>query len=70
MKKVYEKPTTFQTRLFINNEFVEGVKKTTIPVYNPCTEELICEIAEATEADVELAIDAAVAAYPAWSRLH
>lgn len=69
MQKVYTKPTKFQTKLFINGKFVDGVLKKTIPVINPATEEVICEIAEATEQDVELAIDAAEAAFPAWSRL-
>ncbi|KAL4432607.1 hypothetical protein ABPG74_004900 [Tetrahymena malaccensis] len=62
----YTRPTVFQNKLFINNEFVDGVKKTTIPVINPATEEKITDIAEATERDVELAIDAAKAAYPKW----
>lgn len=62
----FKKPETFQTKLFINNKFVDGVNKTFIPVINPATEEKICDIAEATEQDVELAIDAAQAAYPGW----
>lgn len=55
----FKKPETFQTKLFINNKFVDGVNKTFIPVINPATEEKICDISEATEQDVELAIDAA-----------
>ncbi|EAR93884.1 NAD-dependent aldehyde dehydrogenase family protein (macronuclear) [Tetrahymena thermophila SB210] len=69
MSKVYQKPTKFQTKLFINGKFVDGALKKTIPVINPATEELICEIAEATEQDVELAIDAAEASFPIWSKL-
>lgn len=62
----FKKPETFQTKLFINNNFVDGVNKTFIPVINPATEEKICDISEATEQDVELAIDAAQAAFPIW----
>ena len=56
-------PTTFQTKLFINNEFVEGKNKKTLPVINPSTEQVICEISLAEGEDVQLAIDAAEKAY-------
>ena len=60
-------PTIKYTQLFINGQFVDGVKKTTIPVLNPATEEKIADVAEATEEDVEIAIKAAKEAYPGWS---
>lgn len=44
------------------------MKKNTINVINPTTEEVTCKIAEATQEDVELAISAAQAAFPAWSK--
>ena len=44
----FKKPEIFQTKLFINNQFVDGVKKSFIPVINPATEEKICDISEAT----------------------
>lgn len=50
---------SFITDLFINGEFVKGVKGTTIPVLNPATEEIICNISEASEEDVDLAVKAA-----------
>ncbi|EGR31514.1 hypothetical protein IMG5_107330 [Ichthyophthirius multifiliis] len=62
----FKRPTRFQTKLFINGQFVDGVKKTTISIYNPSTEDKICDIAEATEQDVELAIDAATNAFSKW----
>ncbi|EGR31572.1 hypothetical protein IMG5_106650 [Ichthyophthirius multifiliis] len=65
----FKKPTYFQTKLFINNQFVDGVKKTYIPVYNPATEEKICEISEGTEQDIELAIDAAAQAFKKWKKV-
>lgn len=49
--------------LFINNEFVEGVKKQKFDVINPSTEEVICQVCEGTEEDVDLAVKAARAAF-------
>ncbi|EOO03604.1 putative aldehyde dehydrogenase protein [Phaeoacremonium minimum UCRPA7] len=51
------------TGLFINNEWVEGVDKKTFEVVNPTTEEVICSVAEATEKDVDIAVDAARKAF-------
>ncbi|BFZ00459.1 hypothetical protein BsWGS_03498 [Bradybaena similaris] len=51
------------TQLFINNEFVDAVYRRTIPVINPTTEELICEIQAAEKEDVDLAVAAARAAF-------
>lgn len=58
-----------QTKLFINNEFVEGVKGGHVAVVNPCTEEVICKISEATEGDVNKAVEAAEKAFPVWISL-
>ena len=51
-----KRPLQFVTKLFINNQFVNSSKGKKIPVVNPATEEVICEIEEAFEEDVELAI--------------
>jgi len=45
-------PKTFQTKLFINNEFVESVSKKTFATYNPSTGEEICKVYEGDKADV------------------
>lgn len=66
-KHNYKRPTKIaQTKLFINNEFVEGVKKQHISVINPATEEEICKVSEATKEDIELAVEAAEKAFPVW----
>ena len=39
-----------------------------IEVVNPATEEVVGTVAEGTPADVDAAVSAAVAAFPAWSR--
>lgn len=56
-----------QTRLLINGEFVDAKAGGTIPVVNPFDGTTLCEIAEARAEDVDLAVEAAKAAFPAWS---
>ena len=48
---------------FINNEWVEGVDKQKFEVINPSTEEVICSVCEATEKDVDVAVEAARKAF-------
>jgi aldehyde dehydrogenase (NAD+) len=55
-------------QLFIGGEFVDAVDGSTIEVLNPHDCSVITEIAEARAADVDLAVDAAVGAFSAWSR--
>ncbi|MSW41938.1 MAG: aldehyde dehydrogenase family protein, partial [Actinobacteria bacterium] len=54
------------TQLFIDGEFTDGVEGRTIEVFDPHDGTLIAEVAEATEADVDLAVAAAKRAYPEW----
>lgn len=56
-------------RLFIGGEFVDAVEGGRIPVLNPHDNTLITEVAEAREADVDHAVEAATAAFPGWRRL-
>uniref|UniRef100_A0A2C9K4B2 Omega-crystallin n=1 Tax=Biomphalaria glabrata TaxID=6526 RepID=A0A2C9K4B2_BIOGL len=51
------------TQLFINNEFVDSVNKKTIPVVDPSTEEVLCEIQGAEKEDVDKAVAAAREAF-------
>lgn len=55
-----------QTQLFINGDFVDAEAGATIPVLTPFDNSLICTVAEAREADVDRAVAAADAAFPAW----
>jgi aldehyde dehydrogenase (NAD+) len=55
--------TSFNTGLFINGKFVDGVDKTYIDVINPTTGKPITKVAEATSKDVDLAVDAAHKAF-------
>ena len=50
--------TQLETRLFINNEFVNSVSGRTFDSVNPATEEVICAVQEALDADVDKAVSA------------
>ncbi|OCT51749.1 Aldehyde dehydrogenase, cytosolic 1 [Cladophialophora carrionii] len=63
------KPSTIETRLFINNEFVESKTGKTFKISNPATDQEICDVHEASKEDVDLAVNAAEAAFPHWSSL-
>ena len=51
------------TQLYINNEWVNSVDGKTFDVINPATEEKICSIQRAGDADAEKAITAARKAF-------
>lgn len=54
--------------LFIDGEFVDG-RGSSFKTINPATEETLAEVAEASDADVDLAVKAARRAFRGWSRL-
>lgn len=56
-------PEIKYTQLFINNEWVNSESGKTFPTYNPCTEEVICQVQEGDKADVDKAVKAARAAF-------
>lgn len=58
-----------ETRLFINNEFVESISGKTFDVFNPYNEEKVASVYEALPEDVDKAVDAAEAALPAWEEM-
>jgi aldehyde dehydrogenase (NAD+) len=62
-------PTDIETRLFINGEFVPSKLGKTFDVVNPATEKITASPYEATAEDVDLAVEAAKAALPAWSEM-
>ncbi|XP_035514390.1 retinal dehydrogenase 1-like isoform X1 [Morone saxatilis] len=51
------------TKLFINNEWHESSSGRKIPVYNPATGKLLCEVDEADPEDVDKAVRSARAAF-------
>jgi len=61
--KEYVQPTG----LFINNEFIKAKSGKTFDAINPATSKAICEVQEASEEDVDVAVKAARAAFEgAW----
>lgn len=55
--------------LYINGEFCQAQSGQTFDVYNPATGEVVATVAKGGAADTQQAIQAAQAAFPAWSRL-
>jgi aldehyde dehydrogenase (NAD+) len=53
------RPTIRQTRLLINNQWVDPVEGGRFETYNPATGEVITQVAEGTAADVDKAVRAA-----------
>ena len=53
-------------QMLINGKFTTGAAQVRIPVINPATEEVLDEVPRGTPADVEAAVAAARAAFPAW----
>lgn len=52
-----------ETRLFINNEFVNSESGRTFSTVNPATEKVICDVQEADAVDVDKAVAAAKTAF-------
>ncbi|KAI6100130.1 aldehyde dehydrogenase [Pisolithus sp. B1] len=60
---VYKGKVSFNTGLFINGQFVDGLDGTTIDVVNPTDSKVIPSVSEGTQKDVDLAVDAAEKAF-------
>ena len=57
-------------KLFINGQWVDSKKGSPFPTINPATGEVLAEISEATEQDVDKAVQAARTAYnKVWSKM-
>jgi betaine-aldehyde dehydrogenase len=61
--------TSVPTQLFIGGKFVDAASGQTQTTYNPHDGSPIAEVAMAGKEDVDRAVAAAQAAFPAWSRL-
>jgi 1-pyrroline dehydrogenase len=56
-----------QVQMFIDGESRPALDGQTAPVYAPATGEQIAEVPVASPADVDIAVEAAAKAFPAWS---
>ncbi len=54
-------------KFYINGKWVAPSGEESVPVVNPCTEEVITHVAMGTEEDVNKAVIAARDAFPSWS---
>src|SRR4051812_33798937 len=57
-------------KMLIGNEWVESRSGARMASINPAYDEKIADVPAANADDVQLAVDAAKAAFPAWSRMH
>jgi betaine-aldehyde dehydrogenase len=55
-------------RIYINGAWVASTGSGTIPVINPATEEVIATVPDGTAEDADRAVQAAAAAFEAWSQ--
>ncbi|XP_026228224.1 aldehyde dehydrogenase, mitochondrial [Anabas testudineus] len=65
-------PEVHYNKLFINNQWQDAASGKTFPTINPATGEVICEVAEADQADVDKAVKAARNAFrlgSPWRRM-
>ena len=62
------KPNVDTWGAFINGDFRPTASGKTFPTFNPGNGEIIAYLAESDEEDVEAAVRAALAAFPAWKR--
>ncbi|XP_020488724.1 aldehyde dehydrogenase 1A1 [Labrus bergylta] len=60
-------PPIQYTKLFINNQWQESCSRRKLPVYNPATGNLLCEVEEADQEDVDEAVSSARAAFQSGS---
>ncbi|MGZ6793599.1 MAG: aldehyde dehydrogenase family protein [Mycobacteriales bacterium] len=58
-----------RTSLYVDGAWVPSAGTGTIDVVNPATEQVIARVADGVAADVDKAVAAAQAAFPAWSAL-
>lgn len=58
---------SYETRLFINGEYIEGTGKEILSIHSPNDDSLVTDkVQVASEQDVDKAVAAAKAAFPKW----
>ncbi|KAK4293395.1 hypothetical protein Pmani_033903 [Petrolisthes manimaculis] len=59
--------TVPNTKLFINGKFIESQTKNFIDVHNPATNEVVTRVPQATQTEMESAVESASEAFKEWS---
>jgi len=57
-----------ETRLFINNEFVESISGKKFETISPSTGKVITLVSEGSKEDIDKAVDAASVAFQKWKK--
>lgn len=61
---------SIETRLFIHGEFVPSISGKTFQVINPMNGKITADVFEANGEDVDIAVQSAKRAQPAWAALN
>jgi aldehyde dehydrogenase (NAD+) len=64
-----KKRISFPSKLFINGEFVDSEEGATLEVVNPHDNTKLVDLAEGRAGDIDKAVSAAHAAFPAWAAM-
>src|SRR5947209_2910129 len=67
-KRGKKRNAMIEYRNFINGQFVASSGTDRISVTNPSTGATICTVPDSTQHDVDMALDAALKAQPAWAK--
>jgi aldehyde dehydrogenase (NAD+) len=59
--------TQHRDTIYVDGAFIPSTGSRTLPVTNPFTEQVIGQVPEGTVEDVDKAVRAAAAAFPAWA---
>ncbi|KAK6642250.1 hypothetical protein RUM44_013973 [Polyplax serrata] len=69
LKRAYSTPGTVpNTKLYINGQFVESKTKKWINLNNPANNQVVTKVPEATQEEMEAAVESAQKAYSTWSQ--
>ncbi|KAK6621346.1 hypothetical protein RUM43_011652 [Polyplax serrata] len=69
LKRAYSTPGTVpNTKLYINGQFVESKTKKWINLNNPANNQVVTKVPEATQQEMEAAVESAQKAYSTWSQ--
>ena len=59
----------FKTKAFIDGKWIDSDDRSTFPVINPATGEVICEVVSCGKNETRRAIEAAEKARPSWQKI-
>lgn len=68
LSRLYATGSVPTTKLFIDGKFVESKTDKWIDVHNPATNEVVTRVPEATQDEMQAAVDSCKRAYKSWSK--